>query len=311
MTDRPAEGADRPADRADGSVPMTDADVPGWWQRLGLPGLVDIHTHFMPKPVMDAVWRFFDDAERHYGRAWPVHYKGTDDERVELLRGFGVRTFTALVYPHKPDMAEWLSGWARDFAARTPGCVPTGTLFPEPSAGRYVRVALEAGTRVFKAHVQVGDYDPRAPLLDDVWGQLADARTPVVVHCGSGPVPGRHTGAEIFAEVLERHPALTAVIAHCGAPDYRAHLELARRFRNVHVDTTMVGTDYLNDLAPLDADAVAELGDLGDRVVLGTDFPNIPYPYAEQLDALDRLGLGDDWLRAVCWTNGRRLLGTP
>ncbi len=46
------------------------------------------------------------------------------------------------------------------------------------------------------------------------------------------------------------------------------------------------------------------LGDLGDRVVLGTDFPNIPYPYAEQLDALERLELGDEWLRAVCWHNG-------
>ncbi len=53
------------------------------------------------------------------------------------------------------------------------------------------------------------------------------------------------------------------------------------------------------------------LGDLGDRVVLGSDFPNIPYPYVEQLDALARFGLGDDWLRVVCWTNGARLLGLP
>ena len=51
------------------------------------------------------------------------------------------------------------------------------------------------------------------------------------------------------------------------------------------------------------------LADLGDRVVLGTDFPNIPYAYGEQLDALQRLDLGDDWLRAVCWRNGREVLG--
>jgi predicted TIM-barrel fold metal-dependent hydrolase len=54
---------------------------------------------------------------------------------------------------------------------------------------------------------------------------------------------------------------------------------------------------------------VRRLGDLGDRVVLGADFPNIPYPYYEQLAALDRLGLGDDWLRAVLWHNGARLMG--
>ena len=42
--------------------------------------------------------------------------------------------------------------------------------------------------------------------------------------------------------------------------------------------------------------------------VLGSDFPNIPYPYAHQLEALDRLELGDDWLRAVLWHNGARLM---
>jgi predicted TIM-barrel fold metal-dependent hydrolase len=49
-------------------------------------------------------------------------------------------------------------------------------------------------------------------------------------------------------------------------------------------------------------------------VVLGSDFPNIPYQYAHQLEALERLRdheprLDDDWLRAVCWFNGQRLLG--
>ena len=39
------------------------------------------------------------------------------------------------------------------------------------------------------------------------------------------------------------------------------------------------------------------------------DFPNIPYPYVHQLEALGRLGLGAAWLRAVCHDNAVRLLG--
>ena len=50
------------------------------------------------------------------------------------------------------------------------------------------------------------------------------------------------------------------------------------------------------------------LAALVDRIVLGSDFPNIPYPYAHQLEALARWDLGDDWLRAVLWENGARLL---
>jgi uncharacterized protein len=286
---------------------LTDDDVESWWRALGLPGLIDAHVHFMPKPLLDAVWRYFDDGLEHYGVEWPVQYRLPENDRIAILRKVGVRRFPALLYPHKPGMAESLSAWARAFAVDTPGCLSTGTFFPEASAAGYVRAALDAGTEVFKAHVQVGGYDPRDPLLDDVWGQLAEAATPVVVHCGSGPRPGRHTGPGPFGAVLAAHPRLTAVIAHCGAPEYAEHLDLVERYPNVHVDTTMVGTDYLNAFAPLPADVVRRLGELGHRVVLGTDFPNIPYPYADQLAALERLGLGEQWLREVCWHNGVRL----
>lgn len=284
-------------------------DPVAFWRRLGLPGLVDVHTHFMPERVHAAVWKYFDEVESSFGRPWPIHYRKPVERRVEILGELGVRHFSALLYPHKPGMAESLSEWARGFAARTPGCAPTGTFYPEPSAARYVREALDAGTAVFKAHVQVGAYDPRDELLDPVWGLLAEAGTPVVVHCGSGPMSGEFTGPGPFAQVLARHPRLTAVIAHCGAPEYDEHLDLVERYPNVHVDTTMVGTAYLDEIAPLSADVIARLGDLGDRVVLGSDFPNIPYAYGEQLRAIESWGHGDDWLRAVCWTNGARLLG--
>jgi predicted TIM-barrel fold metal-dependent hydrolase len=208
-------------------------------------------------------------------------------------------------------MAESLSAWAREFAARTPGCVPTGTFYPEPSAARYVREAVEAGTSIFKVHVQVGGFDPRDELLDPVWGLLAEAGTPVVVHCGSGPIAGAHTGPGPFGEVLAAHPRLTAVIAHMGAPEFAEHVALARQYPNVHLDTTMVGTPFMNQLAPLSRSVIDSLADLQDRVVLGTDFPNIPYSYATQLEALDGFGLGDGWLRAVCWDNGARLIGAP
>ena len=284
-------------------------DVVDWWERLGLPGLVDLHTHFMPQPVMDAVWRYFDNAREHYGMDWPVHYRGSEGERVELLRAMGVRAFPALFYPHKPGMAAGLNQWAREFAVRVPDSIPSATFYPEPGAADYVREAIEAGTRIFKVHVQVGDFDPRDDLLDDVWGMVSDAAVPVVVHCGSGPLPGRHTGPGPFGEVLAQHPHLTAVIAHAGAPEFAEHADLVEKYPNVHLDTTMVATDFLDTLSPVPADVVHRWRFLEDRIVLGTDFPNIPYAYGHQLHALERLELGEDWLRSVCWHNPRRLAG--
>jgi len=70
----------------------------------------------------------------------------------------------------------------------------------------------------------------------------------------------------------------------------------------------MSGPDFTNRCAPFPDGYVERLATLRDRVVLGSDFPNIPYPYAHQIDALARLGLGDDWMRAVLWHNGARFL---
>ncbi|MFF0271632.1 amidohydrolase family protein [Kribbella sp. NPDC004536] len=287
---------------------MRDSDVPAWWQRLGLEGLVDVHVHFLPDRVLNAVWAYFDQASTNYGTDWPITYRTSVEERLKTLEALGVRAFPALVYPHKPGMAESLNSWARDFAAVTPGCVASGTFFPEPSAASYVRAALEQGTRIFKVHVQVGDYDPRSGELDDVWGQLAEAAVPVVVHCGSGPIPGRHTGPGPMGEVLRRHPSLTAVIAHLGMPEYAEHLALTS-YPNVHLDTTMALTPFVEAMMPFPRDLIPRLRDAQDHIVLGSDFPNIPYEYAVQLASLESLELGDDWLRSVCWDNGARLLG--
>ncbi|RAJ45588.1 hypothetical protein K353_01088 [Kitasatospora sp. SolWspMP-SS2h] len=286
------------------------AEVRRFWGGLGLPGLIDVHTHFMPERVLRKVWAYFDAHGPLIGaRGWPITYRRAEDERTALLREFGVRAFTSLLYPHKPGMAGWLNGWAAEFAGRTPDCLHTATLYPEPGVAGYVREALEAGARVFKAHVQVGGYDPADARLDAAWGLLAEAGTPVVVHCGSGPAPGAHTGPEPVARVLARHPRLTLVVAHLGMPEYREFLDLADRHERVHLDTTMAFTDFTEDLMPFPRGLLPRLAGLGDRVLLGTDFPNIPYPYLHQLRALERLGLGAAWLRAVCHDNAARLFG--
>ncbi|MGA5160911.1 amidohydrolase family protein [Streptomyces pseudogriseolus] len=308
---KPAEAAE-PARPARPAEPAEAEEVRRFWQALGLPGLVDVHTHFMPERVLRKVWAYFDALGPLTGGVeWPITYRREEAGRVALLRAFGVRAFTAMLYPHKPGMARWLNDWAAGFARRTPDCLHTSTLFPEPGAAAYVREAVEQGTRVFKAHVQVGAYDPSDEALDACWGLLAEAGVPVVVHCGSGPAPGKHTGPGPVARVLARHPRLRLVVAHMGMPEYEDFLDLAERYREVRLDTTMAFTGFSERMAPFPRRALPRLAALGDRVLLGTDFPNIPYPYAHQLDALAGLGLGDDWLRAVCHDNAARLFALP
>jgi uncharacterized protein len=288
---------------------LHDADVPGVWRELGLPGLIDVHVHFMPKRVMDKVWAYFDSVGPLTGTPWPIAYRTEEADRLARLRALGVLAFTSLVYAHKPGMAAWLNSWAADFAAQHDDVLSTMTFFPEPGVLDYVTEGLAAGVQAVKVHVQVGDFDPREPVLDEVWGVLADAGVPVITHCGSGPAPGRFTGPGPFGEVLRRHPGLTAVIAHLGMPEYAEFLDLAARHPRVHLDTTMAFTDFAEARRPFPPQLRPRLVELQDRVLLGSDFPNTPYPYAHQVESLQRLELGDSWLRSVLHDNAARLLG--
>jgi hypothetical protein len=273
--------------------PESDEDVSRFLADLGVPGIVDVHVHFLPEPVLRKVWAYFDKARTHYGTAWPIHYRTPEQERLATLRRLGVQTFAPLVYPHKPGMARWLSEWVADFAASTPDAVPTATLYPEPDVADYLGAAVAAGARVVKVHVQVGGFDPRDPLLRPAWGLLADAGVPVVAHCGHGPIPGAHTGLDVFGAVLAEHPRLRVVLAHAGMPDFGAALDLVHRYDGVYLDTTMVGTPFSERFAPLPPDWPSRLARVADRVVFGSDFPNIPYPYAEQVRAVA------DWAAAL------------
>lgn len=298
------------------SRPASDEDVPRFVEELGLPGLYDVHVHFLPPRIQAAVWAVFDAAGPKIGRPWPIRYRGSHEERVAQLRALGVRRFGTMPYAHKPGVATYLNDWARDFAAEVTDALWSATLYPEPEAATYVPELIEAGAQVWKVHVQVGEFSLDDPLLDAAWGALADAGTPVVIHAGSGPVGNEFTGPGSLEQVLRRHPRLTAVVAHMGAPEYAEFLTLAERYERTHLDTTMVWTDFFSEMgesAPYPDDLLPRLVDLGPKVLLGSDFPTIPYPYAEQIAALVDLRdreprLDDDWLREVCWETPRRLV---
>ena len=278
---------------------------------LGIPGLFDVHVHFLPPNIQAAVWHQFDVGGPKIGRDWPIRYRGTVEERVEQLRGFGVRKFSALPYAHKPGVAGYLNDWARDFASRYPDNLRSATFYPEPGVGEYVAAAVADGVEVFKLHTQVGEFLLDDPALAEAWDVLQVSRTPIVVHVGSGPVGNAFTGPEHLERLLRRYPDLRIVVAHLGAPEFAEFLDLAETYEHTRLDTTMVFTDFF---VPFPGVLVPRLAGLGDKILYGSDFPNLPYDYSHQLEGLVGLlgrapGIDEDWLAKVCWHNAAGLFG--
>lgn len=286
---------------------MTDDEIPGFLASLGIPGIVDAHVHFLPDSIQDAVWRWFDRVIP----PWPITYRSSADERLKILAELGVRHHTALAYAHQPGMLPFLNDHTLGLAGAVPAVIPTFTIYPEPGVAAETGRSLAAGGRAVKVHLQVGGFDATDPMLDGAWSLLQDAGIPIILHAGAvadGSGNEEWCGPEPVRRLLGRFPSLRLVVAHLGAPDHDAFVALAEEHDGVWLDTAMVFTDppYLG---PSPTHLVDRLGALGNRIVFGSDFPTIPHQFASQVSGLADLGLGDDWLRAVLWTNGLRLFG--
>ncbi|QCU79180.1 amidohydrolase [Citricoccus sp. SGAir0253] len=290
-------------------APRSDAELRPYLDALGLPGIVDLHVHFMPANVQEKVWAFFDAEAERGGPPWHIEYRHSEEYRVRVLRDLGVSAYGTLNYAHRPGMAAWLNDYSAAFAAEHPDAIHSATLYPEDGVDAEVARSLERGARLFKVHVQVGGFSPLDPRLDHAWRSLEEAAVPVVIHCGSGPHPGEFTGPGRIRELVDRHPGLVLVIAHAGLPEYLEFAALAAESPNVYLDTTMVGTGYMEQQHPAPERYPEVLAALEGKVVFGSDFPSIPYPYSHQVEALVRWGMDDEWMRTALWHTPHRILG--
>lgn len=296
--------------RGPDDLPRTDDEIAVWLRDLGAPGLIDLHTHFLPPPVQRAVWDYFDALD---DPPWPIEYRGDERQRLSLLRRVGVAACTALAYAHRPGMASWLNDYTLGLAAREADVIPTFTFHPEPSVEDDVDRALQRGGRVAKVHLQVGRFHADDPRLDGVWARLARDRVPVVIHAGAvyGVDGGdRYCGPDELRRLLDAHPDLVLVVAHLGAPDFDGFLRLAEQAPTLRLDTAMAPTDppYPGLLRHWRADHGERVAALADRVVFGSDFPSIPHRYVAQVRGVGALPIADDRLVDVLHGNGRRLL---
>ena len=287
---------------------LTDADLPALAADLGLPGLFDVHAHFMPERMQQAVWRHFDELS---DPPWPIRYRFEEDERMATLARLGIVRHTALAYAHREGVAAWLNGHTLALAARHPAVVPTFTLYPEPGVAEYVAAALEAGGRCVKVHLQVGKFHLTDQRLTEAWAQLERARTPIVIHLGAvddGSGGEEFCGAPALLRLLDRHPGLRPVVAHLGAPNAAELFDYVEELPELRFDTAMAVVPTAQIWTP-PAATVERLGEIGDRILFGSDYPTIPATIADQVAALVGFGHGENWLRAVLWENAAGLFG--
>ena len=267
--------------------------------------MIDMHVHFFPRAVFRAIWRFF---EQESAGLWPIRYKVWGREHVETMKSFGVKRFPTLVYAHKPGMADSLNDFVRDSAREFPELIPFGTTYAgdEGNAKRARRMFEEDGLYGIKLHPFVSREDLDDPRFFPVFEIMEGLGRILICHPGSGPNFGQHDGALRIERILKRFPRLPVVIAHCGAVEYQEYAALADSHPNVYFDTAMncVHTHVFEQNCP----GRGFFERFGERILFGTDFPNIPYDYGHQIDGVRKFALDPETEAGIFGGNAERLL---
>jgi predicted TIM-barrel fold metal-dependent hydrolase len=288
-----------------GPMPGLD-DEAGDYVPGSLPPIVDAHVHLFPDPLFEAIWAWF---ERH---GWPIRYRLRAREVLDFLFARGVEQVVGLHYAHKPGIARGLNQFMASLAADEPRLCGLATVLPgEPEAPAILDEAFALGLRGVKLHCHVQCFAPDHPSLAEVYEVCSRWDRPLVIHAGREPNspaykvdPNLVCGVERIAAVLRDWPRMRVCVPHFGADEFEGYLALLERHDNLWLDSTMMLADYFPLPPPR-----ALLERRPDRIMYGSDFPNLPYSWDRELRLLDERGIDPEALESICGRTARGLFG--
>ncbi|MBD3188077.1 amidohydrolase family protein [Candidatus Bathyarchaeota archaeon] len=274
--------------------------------------IIDAHVHAFPSKLFNAIWAYF---ERHY---WHVQYKLDADAIIAFLKARGILHVVILNYAHEPGMSRALNDWTKEFSRRHECVHPLGTIHPrDPWLEDELDRVLGTGDGCLdlgglKIQLLVTDFDPGIRRMDAVYEALLEHEKIIVMHAGTGPIANEHVGIGKVRAVLDRYPRLRLQVPHLGCFEYNEFLDLVEDFSNVYLDTAMVLVDHgLFDGKVKEEALFDRLVELQDRLLFGSDFPNIPYDYHLSIESIKGLPVEESMKRKIFSENATNFYRLP
>ena len=291
-------------------IPLPGLDDPeGAYVPDEIDFIVDAHVHVFPDTLFDAVWGWFDQ----FG--WPIRYRLNTPELMEFLFARGIDHVVALQYAHKPGIARGLNRFMVDICRNNDRISGMATVYPgEKDSAAILQAAFDAGLKGVKLHSHVQCFELDSPAMHEIYRLCSDRQKPLIIHAGREPKspaypcdPYELCRADFVEKVLNDYPGLQVCIPHLGADEFLEYRRMLNAYDNLWTDTTMVMAAYLpcRDMPPLTSFRM-------DRVLYGTDFPNIPYAWDREIRRICRAGIAPESLARIMGLNAATLFGiTP
>jgi predicted TIM-barrel fold metal-dependent hydrolase len=126
---------------------------------------------------------------------------------------------------------------------------------------------------------------------------------PIVIHAGREPKstayrcdPYQLCGAKKVERIINDFPDLKICVPHLGFDEISAYRKLVEKYDNLWLDTTMAIAGYFP------AEEKISLGGYRpDRIMYGSDFPNIPYEWDRELKILAAASISEGFLERIAY----------
>ena len=275
-------------------------DPEGEYLPAALPFTVDAHVHLFPDHLFSAVWQWFEQ----FG--WPIRYRLTSPEIINFLVSRGVNHIVALHYAHKPGVARDLNIYMAKLSQSHSAVTAMATVFPgESQAADILEDAFQSGLSGVKLHCHVQCFDMNSRQMNEIYEVCSGHQKPLIMHVGREPKSPAYAcdpyvlcSADKLEKVLRDYPDLNICVPHLGADEFDAYRRMLLKYDNLWLDTTMTLADYL----PMDYfPKLIEMRT--DRIMFGTDFPNLPYAWDREIRRLIGLNLPDTALERILGKN--------
>ena len=102
--------------------------------------------------------------------------------------------------------------------------------------------------------------------------------------------------------MVKKFPKLKLIIPHLGVEESEAFFDLMEEFPNLWMDTTMAVSGYFPIRIPWDL-----IEKYSDRIIYGSDFPNIPYDIKTEILAIQNSPLSTPAKNKILYQNAERI----
>jgi predicted TIM-barrel fold metal-dependent hydrolase len=275
--------------------------------------IVDGHVHsFQNRETANKVIEAFN-------RVYTIEFKNPGTSDIDDLQGEMRKShidYAVLANFTTPRHLINNNNWTLEVCNREKSLIPLISFHPEMEENKEVLFSdyIKRGARGIKLHPMAQGFNPDDSKLYGLYSICAELKLPVVFHSGrvANARLNEFSDLDSIQPILERFPDMPVVLTHMVHGNVEDCLKVARDYKNVYFDTSIVVTGYseiaaTNEPSWLDdgmvIDVFNKIGE--DRIIFGSD-----YPWGSMYDDLQRMknmNISKDKLKAIMGGNAMKL----